>query len=41
MYSDHTGAAWSSWICGGVAIIVAMLAVQPSMRTHHHEPIAH
>jgi hypothetical protein len=34
-YANQMGAAWSSWICGGVAIIVAMLAVQPSTRTHH------
>jgi hypothetical protein len=34
-YSTATGAAWSSWICGGVAIVVAALALQPSMEMHH------
>jgi hypothetical protein len=41
-YATATGAAWTSWICGGVAIVVAVLAVQPSTRVHHqHQPIAH
>jgi hypothetical protein len=34
-YATQMGAAWTSWICGAIAIIVAMLAVQPSARTHH------
>ena len=29
------GAAWMSWICGAVAVIVAALAIRPSMRAHH------
>ncbi len=29
------GAAWMSWICGAVAVVVAALAVRPSMRAHH------
>ncbi|WP_113717335.1 SPW repeat protein [Arthrobacter dokdonensis] len=33
-YSGRMGAAWTSWIAGGVALIVAVLAVQPSMRQH-------
>lgn len=42
-YATAMNAAWTSWICGGVAIVVALLAVQPSMKMHHHhnEPIAH
>ncbi|TAM68627.1 MAG: hypothetical protein EPN48_11610 [Microbacteriaceae bacterium] len=35
VYFSSTAAAWTSWICGGVAIIVALLALQPTMRTHH------
>jgi hypothetical protein len=35
MYSTQTGAAWTSWICGVIAIVVAALAIQPSSRTHH------
>ncbi|HEU5223838.1 MAG TPA: SPW repeat protein [Candidatus Lumbricidophila sp.] len=34
------GAAWMSWICGGVALVVALLAIRPSMRAHH-EMIPH
>ena len=36
-YADTTtfGAAWMSWICGAVAVVVAALAVRPSMRAHH------
>ena len=36
-YADATtfGAAWMSWICGAVAVVVAALAVRPSMRAHH------
>jgi len=33
-YTGHTGAAWTSWIAGGVAVIAAVLAVQPSMHQH-------
>lgn len=29
------GAAWMSWICGAVAVVVAALAIRPSMRAHH------
>jgi hypothetical protein len=35
MYATAMGAAWTSWICGIIAVIVALLAVQPSMKTHH------
>jgi SPW repeat len=29
------GPAWMSWICGAVVVIVAALAIRPSMRAHH------
>jgi hypothetical protein len=29
------GPAWMSWICGAVAVVVAALAIRPSMRAHH------
>ena len=29
------GAAWMSWICGAIAVVVAALAVRPSMKAHH------
>jgi len=29
------GAAWVSWICGAVAVVVAALAIRPSMQAHH------
>lgn len=35
-YADTTsGAAWVSWICGAIAVVVAVLAIRPSMRAHH------
>ncbi|MGX5697238.1 SPW repeat domain-containing protein [Agromyces soli] len=33
--SASMGAAWTSWICGAIAVIVAALAIRPSMRAHH------
>ena len=34
-YADTTaGAAWVSWIGGAVAIVVAALAIRPSMEAH-------
>jgi SPW repeat len=35
VYATQTGAAWTSWICGAIGIVVAVLAIQPSSRTHH------
>jgi hypothetical protein len=29
------GAAWMSWICGAIAVVVAALAIRPSMQAHH------
>jgi hypothetical protein len=34
-YASQAGVAWTSWIGGALALIVAMLAVQPSSRLHH------
>ncbi|AIY03824.1 MULTISPECIES: SPW repeat protein [Arthrobacter] len=38
-YTAHTGATWTSWIAGGVALIAGVLALQPSMheRTDGHQ----
>ncbi|MGO4385231.1 SPW repeat protein [Specibacter sp. RAF43] len=33
-YTGHTGAAWTSWIAGAVALVAGVLAIQPSMREH-------
>ncbi|MDJ0313650.1 SPW repeat protein [Arthrobacter sp. H35-D1] len=38
-YTVHTGATWTSWIAGAIALIVGVLALQPSMHkgtSHHH-----
>ena len=34
-YAMSTGAAWTSWIVGAIAVVVGLLAVQPAMRMHH------
>ena len=36
-YADPTtfGAAWMSWIGGAIVVVVAALAISPSMRAHH------
>jgi SPW repeat-containing protein len=34
-YAMQTGAAWTSWICGAIGIIVGLWAVQPATRMHH------
>lgn len=41
VYANQAGTAWTSWICGGVGIIVSVWAIQPTMQMHRHEPIAH
>lgn len=33
--SMSMGAAWMSWICGAVALVVGILAIRPSMEAHH------
>lgn len=35
-YATQTGAAWTSWICGAVAVIVTAAAIKPSTEVHHH-----
>lgn len=44
-YTAHTGATWTSWIAGGVALVAGVLALQPSMHerteTHHGGVGAH
>lgn len=39
MYATHMGAAWFSWVCGGVAIIVAAWELVPIPGGDHH--VAH
>ena len=42
-YTAHMGATWTSWIAGGVAVVAAALALQPSMHEHaegHHGGMA-
>ena len=41
MYADHTGAAWFSWICGAVVIIVTAFELVPSMRSGHDVAHSH
>ena len=31
----NSAAAWVSWICGAIVVVVAALAIRPSMRAHH------
>lgn len=38
-YTAHTGASWTSWIAGAVALIAGVMALQPSM--HEHAAHAH
>ena len=42
-YTSLMGAAWTSWIAGGVAVIAGVMALQPSMHQHaegHHGGMA-
>lgn len=34
-FTDLAGAAWMSWICGGVGIVAGLLALAPAMELHH------
>lgn len=36
-YSDHRGAAWTSWIVGAVAVVAGLWGVQGSMAVHRHQ----
>ncbi|MCU1526553.1 MAG: hypothetical protein JWP75_316 [Frondihabitans sp.] len=40
-YSSSVGAAWVSWAGGVVTVAIAVLALQPAARVHHHGRIAH
>ena len=40
-YVASTGAAWTSWIVGVIAVVVGLLAVQPAMRMHDTSQTAH
>ena len=44
-YTMHTGATWTSWIAGAVALIVGVLALQPALHRdaagHHGGATAH
>ena len=35
-YATQMGAAWTSWITGGIALIVTLMAIQPSTEAHRH-----
>jgi UPF0716 family protein affecting phage T7 exclusion len=41
-YATQAGVAWTSWICGAVAIVVGALAIQPARQEQEHRsPITH
>lgn len=40
-YATATGAAWTSWICGAIGIVVGLWAIRPAMRMHETPPITH
>jgi hypothetical protein len=40
-YSDHTGAAWTSWIAGIIAAGVTAAAIRPAMEAHHRAMPSH
>lgn len=40
-YSDHTGAAWTSWIAGIIAAGVTVAAIRPAMEAHHRMVPSH
>ncbi len=35
-YTGASGAAWTSWITGAIAVIVTAAALKPSTAEHHH-----
>ena len=39
-YATQIGVAWTSWVCGALAIVVGVWAIQPA-RQAHRSPIAH
>lgn len=34
-YTMNMGAAWSSWICGGVGVVMGLWALAPAMKMRH------
>jgi hypothetical protein len=40
-YTGATGAAWTSWIAGAVALVVTAVAIKPSTDAHHNLRISH
>lgn len=40
-YTGATGAAWTSWIAGAVALVVTAVAIKPSTEAHHNLRISH
>lgn len=36
VYFTHGGAAWTSWICGGVGIVVGLWGMAPALKERHH-----
>lgn len=40
-YTSATGAAWTSWIAGVVALVVAAAAIKPSTEVHHNIRMSH
>lgn len=38
-YTDHVGAAWTSWITGIVAAAVTAAAIRPAIDAHHNRMI--
>lgn len=40
-YSDHVGAAWTSWIAGIIAAAATAAAVKPALREHHRIQPSH
>ncbi|QSZ48690.1 SPW repeat protein [Arthrobacter sp. D5-1] len=39
-FTSATGAAWSAWIPGGVALVVTALAIKPSTEEYRHHHVA-
>ena len=40
-YTSATGAAWTSWIAGAVALVVTAAAFRPSTQAHHNMRMSH
>lgn len=34
VYSSHMGAAWTSWVCGGIGVVTGLWAMAPAIKTH-------